>query len=53
MPVSRKANTPARRRQWHDVENSAKARGASPKGAAMEAAAVVRDHPAKKNPKRR
>ena len=52
MPVSRKANTPARKRQWHDVERSAKARGASPKVAAMEANAVVRDHPAKKRTER-
>jgi hypothetical protein len=54
MPAQRftkKANTPAKRRQWSEVERSAKARGATPKIAIMEANAVVRDHPAK--PKRR
>ena len=47
MPISRKADTPKRKRQWHDVERSALARGKSAKVAAMEANAVVRDHPAK------
>ena len=48
MPKSAKANTPARRRQWLHVEESMKARGASPKRAAMAANAVVRDTPSKK-----
>jgi len=56
MPAQRftkKANTPAKRRQWGDVEHSAKARGASPQAAIMEADAVVRDHPAKAKRKER
>ena len=48
MPVSKKANTPAKKRQWHHVEESALARGASPKIAAMSANAVVKKHPSKK-----
>jgi hypothetical protein len=47
MPRSKKANTPARKRQWDDVEKSQLARGRSPKIAAMSANAAVRDHPAK------
>jgi len=46
MPVSKKANTPAKKRQWEHVENSALSRGASPGSAARQANAVVRDHPA-------
>lgn len=52
MPISKKANTPARKRQWRHVEQSALARGASPKSAAMQANAVVRDNPARKGKKR-
>lgn len=48
MPVSKKANTPAKKRQWSHVEESMLDRGASPKKAAMAANAVVRDHPSKK-----
>lgn len=51
MPRSNKANTPARKRQWDVVKESAEARGASPKSAHMQANAVVRDHPAKTKPK--
>ena len=51
MPISRKANTPAKVRQWRHVEDSALARGASPKSAAMQANAVVRDTPARKHKK--
>jgi len=47
MPRSKKANTPARKRQWDAVEQAQLARGKSPKIAAMSASAVVRDHPAK------
>jgi hypothetical protein len=48
MPVSKKANTAAKKRQWAHVEESMLDRGASPKKAAMAANAVVRDHPTKK-----
>ena len=48
MPESKKANTPARKRQWRHVEESMLKRGASPKRAAMAANAVVRDNPTKK-----
>lgn len=51
MPRSRKANTPARKRQWDHVEQSMLDRGASPKRAAMAANAVVRDTPARAKPK--
>ena len=50
MPASRftkKANTPAKRRQWADVERNAKERGLPAGAAVREANAVVRDHPAK------
>ena len=53
MPMTRKANTPARKRQWQHVEDSMIERGASPKRAAMVANAVVRDHPAKSRAKGR
>ena len=48
MSVSKKANTPARKRQWRHIEDSMLERGASPKKAAMAANAGVRDHPSKK-----
>lgn len=51
MPAQRftkKANTPAKRRQWKHVEDSAKARGLSPGASVREANAAVRDHPSKK-----
>jgi hypothetical protein len=48
MPKSKKANTPAKKRQWQRVEDSMLDRGASPKKAAMGANAAVRDHPSKK-----
>jgi hypothetical protein len=50
MPAQRftkKANTAKKKRQWADVEKSAKARGASPASAIKQANAVVRDHPAR------
>lgn len=47
MPRSRKANTPAKKRQWDHVEQSALDRGASPGSAARQANAVVRDRPAR------
>lgn len=54
MPANfftKKANTPAKKRQWSHVEDSMLSRGAS-RGAAVRAAnAVVRDHPAKAKPK--
>ena len=53
MPVSRKADTPAKKRQWRDVEQSQLAAGKSPKVAAMSANAAVRDHPARSKHKRK
>ena len=47
MPISKKANTPARKRQWKHVEEAQLAQGKSPKVAAMSANAAVRDYPAK------
>ena len=52
MPYPKKADTPAKRRQFRHVEESVKARGGSAKSAAMQASAVVRDHPAKGKGKR-
>ncbi len=51
MPVSKKADTPAKKRQWRDVEQSQLDRGMSPRVAAMSANAAVRDHPARKHKK--
>ena len=48
MPISRKANTPAKKRQWNKVEAAVLDSGKSPKIAAMSANAAVRDHPSKK-----
>jgi hypothetical protein len=51
MPAKRftkKANTPAKARQWSHVEESALKRGASPGSAIRQANAVVRDTPSKK-----
>ena len=45
MPAERftkKANTPKRQRQWRHVEESAKARGASPGSAVRQANAAVK-----------
>lgn len=47
MPMSRKADTPAKRRQWKHIEEVQLARGKSPRVAAMSANAGVRDRPAK------
>ena len=41
MPVSKKANTPKKKRQWHHVEQSALKRGASPGSAVRQANAAV------------
>jgi len=51
MPRSKKANTPARKRQWDAIEESVLKQTGSPKRAAMAANAVVRDRPAKTKPK--
>jgi hypothetical protein len=48
MPTSKKAGTPAQKRQWQHVEKAELAAGKSPKVAAMAANAAVRDHPSKK-----
>lgn len=48
MPISKKANTAAKKRQWRHVEEAQLARGKSPKVAAMSANAVVRDTPTRK-----
>lgn len=53
MPVSKRANTTAKRRQWKHVEDSALARGASPGSAARQANAVVRDSPARSKRKKK
>lgn len=45
---TKKANTPAKKRQWEHVEESAKARGASPGSAVRQANAAVKKHPSKK-----
>ena len=45
---TKKANTPAKRRQWQHVEDSALAAGKSPGRAVREANAVVRDTPSRK-----
>lgn len=45
---TKKANTPAKRRQWQHVEDSMLAAGAS-KGAAIRAASgVIKKHPTRK-----
>ena len=44
---TKKANTPAKARQWSHVEQSALSRGASAGSAVRQANAAVRDHPAK------
>jgi len=48
MPKSKKADTPAKKRQWAKVEAAVLDKGKSPKIAAMSANAAVRDHPSKK-----
>ncbi len=48
MPVSKKANTPARKRQWRHIEDSMLERGATPKQAAMGANSQLKRHPSKK-----
>jgi hypothetical protein len=53
MPMSKKASTPKRKRQWRHVEDSMLARGASPKIAAMAANAAVRKSAAKAKRRRR
>jgi len=51
MPGSkftRKANTPARNRQWQDVYKSATSRGLSKGAAIREANSVLKRHPTNK-----
>lgn len=45
---TKKATTPAKKRQWEHVRESAEKRGASEGSAIKQANAVVRDNPAKK-----
>jgi len=42
MPISRKANTPKKRRQWKHVEQSMLDRGASPGAAARAGNGVIK-----------
>jgi hypothetical protein len=44
---TKKANTPAKKRQWAHVEESAKARGESPGAAVRMANSVIKHHAAK------
>lgn len=48
MPITKKANTAAKKRQLRHVEESAKAHGATAASAAKQANAVVRDKPSRK-----
>ena len=48
MPRTKKANTPARKRQWAHIEESMLDRGATPKEAAMAANSVLKKHPTRK-----
>ncbi len=52
MPYPKKADTPAKKRQFRHVEESVRSRGGSAKSAAMQANAVVRDTPARGKGKR-
>lgn len=47
---TRKADTPAKARQWAHVANSALDRGAAEGSAIQQANGVVRDHPAGSGP---
>ncbi len=51
MPISKKANTAAKKKQWHKVEDAVLDKGGSPGKAARIANAVVRDHPSRKKGK--
>lgn len=53
MPMSRKANTPKRKRQWKHVESSMLDRGASPGAAARAANGVIKRQTARKGRKSR
>jgi len=53
MPMSKKANTPKRKRMWRHVEASAKARGASPGSAARQANSAVGKDAKRKRRKRK
>ena len=48
MPVSRKANTAKKKRQWRHIEDSAKSRGYSPGEAARMANGVIKKQARKK-----
>lgn len=51
MPASKftkKANTPAKKRQWRHVYEEALRRGLSKAKAIMEASGVVKNHPSRK-----
>lgn len=48
MPASKRANTPARKRQWKHVEESMLDRGASPAAAAKAANSQLKKHPTRK-----
>jgi hypothetical protein len=52
MPMSKKANTPKRKRMWRHVEESMKERGFSGKRAAMAANAAVKKDKARKRRKK-
>ena len=53
LPISKKANTPKRKRMWKHVEKSAKARGASAGSAVRQANAAVKRDKARKRRKRK
>lgn len=52
MPMSKKADTPKRKRMWRHVEKSAKARGRSAASAVRMANAAVRRDKRRKSRKR-
>lgn len=43
---TKRADTPAKQRQWAEIANGALSRGASDASAIQQANGVVRDHPA-------
>lgn len=45
---TKKANTPAKARQWQHVRDAVEAKGGSPGSAVRQANAVVRDTPTRK-----
>jgi hypothetical protein len=50
---TKKANTPAKKRQWQHVADSAEARGASRGSAIRQANAAVKKNPARSGGKRK